>query len=228
VATVHYCYADVNGQRLFYREAGPADAPAVVLLHDFPASSSMFRDLIPLLADRYHLIAPDHPGFGLAGTPPAATFSYTLDALAGLISALLKKLGLMWTAALLLEVIADDAPADPDADAFAAELWGPLAEVKRSAPPPAEPPWRGEPLTPSETRVLHYLPTHLGTSEIAAELCLSVNTIKTHVQNLYRKLGAHSRREAVQHARAVGLFTASSAGPERKRRKSHGIRARRT
>ena len=57
---IHYRYATVQGQRLFYREAGPAGAPAVVLLHGFPASSFMFRDLIPLLADRYHVIAPDH------------------------------------------------------------------------------------------------------------------------------------------------------------------------
>ena len=56
---VHYRYATVQGRRLFYREAGPADAPAVVLLHGFPASSFMFRDLIPQLAGRYHVIAPD-------------------------------------------------------------------------------------------------------------------------------------------------------------------------
>ena len=94
MATVHYRYADVHGQRLFYREAGPAGAPAVVLLHGFPASSFMFRDLIPLLADRYHVIAPDHLGFGLSETPPAETFKYTFDALAGLTAALLNKLGL--------------------------------------------------------------------------------------------------------------------------------------
>ena len=54
---IHYRYADIDGQQLFYRQAGPASAPAVVLLHGFPASSYMFRDLIPLLADRYHVIA---------------------------------------------------------------------------------------------------------------------------------------------------------------------------
>ena len=66
---VHHRYATVDGQRLFYREAGPADAPAVVLLHGFPTSSFMFRDLIPQLADRYHVIAPDHLGFGLSDAP---------------------------------------------------------------------------------------------------------------------------------------------------------------
>lgn len=66
---VHHRYATVNGHRLFYREAGPPGAPAVVLLHGFPASSFMFRDLIPLLADRYHVIAPDHLGFGWSDAP---------------------------------------------------------------------------------------------------------------------------------------------------------------
>ena len=67
---VQYRYATVQGRRLFYREAGPAGAPAVVLLHGFPASSFMFRDLIPQLAGRYHVIAPDHLGFGLSDAPP--------------------------------------------------------------------------------------------------------------------------------------------------------------
>ena len=84
MTTVHHRYATVDGRRLFYREAGPAGAPAVVLLHGFPASSFMFRHLIPLLADRYHVIAPDHLGFGLSDAPPADEFSYTFDALAGL------------------------------------------------------------------------------------------------------------------------------------------------
>jgi pimeloyl-ACP methyl ester carboxylesterase len=60
MTTIHHRYATVGGQRLFYREAGPVDAPAVVLLHGFPTSSFMFRNLIPLLADRYHVIAPDY------------------------------------------------------------------------------------------------------------------------------------------------------------------------
>jgi pimeloyl-ACP methyl ester carboxylesterase len=92
--TVHHRYAAVGGWRLFYREAGPADGPAVVLLHGFPASSFMFRNLIPLLADRYHVIAPDHLGFGLSDAPPAGRFEYSFDALAGLTAELLGQLGI--------------------------------------------------------------------------------------------------------------------------------------
>jgi pimeloyl-ACP methyl ester carboxylesterase len=93
MSALHYRYADVGGHRLFYREAGPAGAPVLVLLHGFPASSFMFRDLIPLLADSYHVIAPDHLGFGLSDTPPVTEFSYTFDALAGLTAQLLSQLG---------------------------------------------------------------------------------------------------------------------------------------
>jgi DNA-binding CsgD family transcriptional regulator len=127
---------------------------------------------------------------------------------------------LLWAAALLLlQVIADDPPGDPDAAALVAELAGLLGEAPRPAPAPAPAPegppapWPAEALTVSETRVLRYLPTHLGAPEIAAELFLSANTVKTHLRHLYRKLGAHNRREAVQHARAIGLLTASSRRP---------------
>jgi pimeloyl-ACP methyl ester carboxylesterase len=92
--TVHHRYATVGGRRLFYREAGPADGPAVVLLHGFPASSFMFRNLIPLLTDRYHVIAPDHLGFGLSDAPPAGQFEYSFAALAGLTADLLRQLGI--------------------------------------------------------------------------------------------------------------------------------------
>jgi pimeloyl-ACP methyl ester carboxylesterase len=94
MTSVHHRYATIQGRRLFYREAGPADAPAVVLLHGFPASSFMFRGLIPLLADRYHLIAPDHLGFGLSDAPPVGEFDYSFDALAGLTAGLLGQLGI--------------------------------------------------------------------------------------------------------------------------------------
>jgi DNA-binding CsgD family transcriptional regulator len=117
---------------------------------------------------------------------------------------------LLWAAALLLEVIADGHGAAEGA--LVAEIAGLLGEVTRSARPSAEPPWPGEPLTKSETRVLHYLPTHLGAPEIAAELYLSANTVKTHLRHLYQKLGAHSRQEAVQRAQAIGLLTGSSPG----------------
>ena len=93
MTTIHHRYATVGGQHLFYRQAGPPDAPAVVLLHGFPTSSFMFRNLIPLLADRYHVIAPDHLGFGLSDAPPADEGCYTFDALAGLTADLLSQLG---------------------------------------------------------------------------------------------------------------------------------------
>ncbi|HEY6497069.1 MAG TPA: alpha/beta fold hydrolase [Trebonia sp.] len=94
MASVHYRYMTVQGQRLFYREAGPADAPVIVLLHGFPASSFMFRDLIPPLAADYHVIAPDLLGFGFSDSPSADTFSYTFDALSQLTAGLLTELGI--------------------------------------------------------------------------------------------------------------------------------------
>jgi pimeloyl-ACP methyl ester carboxylesterase len=90
---IHYRTAQVDGHEIFYREAGPADAPVVVLLHGFPASSHMFRGLIPELADRYHVIAPDHLGFGQSAMPQADEFRYTFDALAELTAGLLDTLG---------------------------------------------------------------------------------------------------------------------------------------
>ncbi|GAA1452125.1 alpha/beta hydrolase [Nocardiopsis tropica] len=90
---VRHQYATVRGHRVFYREAGPRDAPALVLLHGFPTSSRMFRHLIPRLADRFHVIAPDHLGFGHSDTPPADTFSYTFDVLTDITEALLAEIG---------------------------------------------------------------------------------------------------------------------------------------
>lgn len=69
----HHRSTTVRGHEIAYREAGPADAPVLLLLHGFPTSSHMFRDLIPLLADRYRVIAPDHIGFGRSATPPHRT-----------------------------------------------------------------------------------------------------------------------------------------------------------
>jgi pimeloyl-ACP methyl ester carboxylesterase len=94
MSRVHHRYADVDGHQLFYREAGPVDAPAIVLLHGFPASSFMFRELTPRLADRYRVVAPDHLGFGLSDAPPAGEFGYTFDALTDLTAGLLGLLGL--------------------------------------------------------------------------------------------------------------------------------------
>jgi len=90
--SVHYRSATVEGLNIAYREAGPADAPAIVLLHGFPTSSHMFRNLIPRLADRYHVIAPDYPGFGNSDAPPHDEFTYTFDHLADVIEQLLTKL----------------------------------------------------------------------------------------------------------------------------------------
>ncbi|MET8252221.1 alpha/beta hydrolase [Micromonospora sp. NPDC005197] len=89
----HFRTATVNGIDIFYREAGPADGPAVLLLHGFPTSSSQFRHLIPLLADRYRVIAPDFPGFGHSASPDRSTFDYTFANFADLMDGLLGQLG---------------------------------------------------------------------------------------------------------------------------------------
>ena len=91
---VHYRTVRVDGVEIFYREAGPAAAPTILLLHGFPTSSHMFRDLIPLLADRYHLIAPDYPGFGNSSAPGITEFEYTFDHLAQVIQDFTDALGL--------------------------------------------------------------------------------------------------------------------------------------
>jgi pimeloyl-ACP methyl ester carboxylesterase len=79
---------------VFCREAGPKDAPAVLLLHGFPTSSQMFRNLIPALADRYRMLAPDYPGFGHSSMPPRHEFAYTFDNLAGVVEEFTATLGL--------------------------------------------------------------------------------------------------------------------------------------
>lgn len=86
--------APVNGNAIFFREAGAKDAPTVLLLHGFPTSSHMFRNLIPLLADRYHVIAPDLPGFGFSDAPDRKTFSYTFENLANIIDRFTQTIGL--------------------------------------------------------------------------------------------------------------------------------------
>jgi pimeloyl-ACP methyl ester carboxylesterase len=93
MAIVHHRYASVGGYQLFYREAGPSDAPTVVLLHGYPSSSFMFRDLIPILAERYRVIAPDHLGFGLSDAPSADQFNYSFVSLSSLTADLLEQLG---------------------------------------------------------------------------------------------------------------------------------------
>jgi pimeloyl-ACP methyl ester carboxylesterase len=86
--------ADVDGLTVFYREAGPAGAPVLVLLHGFPSASHQFRELIPLLADRFHIVAPDLPGFGKTDMPPRGAFGYTFDHLADVIDRWTEVLGL--------------------------------------------------------------------------------------------------------------------------------------
>lgn len=94
VVQTHYRSATIDGIELAYREAGPANAPTVLLLHGFPTSSRMFRNLIPALATRYHVIAPDYPGFGLSPAPDRKTFGYTFENYAKLVDGLTNKLGI--------------------------------------------------------------------------------------------------------------------------------------
>ncbi len=91
-ATTTYHRTEVDGVGVFYREAGPRDALTIVLLHGFPSSSQGYNMLIPLLATRYHVVAPDFPGFGQSDTPSPAVYRYTFDHLAGTIDALLEQL----------------------------------------------------------------------------------------------------------------------------------------
>lgn len=84
----------VDGLQIFYREAGPKHAPTILLLHGFPTSSQMFRNLIPALADRFHLVAPDYPGFGNSSMPRADEFTYTFDSLAEVMGRFVEKVGL--------------------------------------------------------------------------------------------------------------------------------------
>src|SRR6476660_9777321 len=88
----HHRSVDIDGLSVFYREAGHPQSPTLVLLHGFPTSSRMFRKLIPHLADTYHVVAPDHIGFGQSSMPSLDEFPYTFDALADVTSKLLEKL----------------------------------------------------------------------------------------------------------------------------------------
>jgi pimeloyl-ACP methyl ester carboxylesterase len=94
MAETAYRAADVDGVTVFYREAGAVDAPTLLLLHGYPSASHQFRELIPLLADRFHLVAPDLPGFGKSDMPPRDAFSYTFDHLADVIDRWTQVVGL--------------------------------------------------------------------------------------------------------------------------------------
>jgi pimeloyl-ACP methyl ester carboxylesterase len=89
-----YLNATVENNIIFYREDGPKDAPTILLLHGFPTSSHMFRHLLPALADRYHVVAPDLPGFGFSDAPDRKSFPYTFDNLAKVIAAFTQTIGL--------------------------------------------------------------------------------------------------------------------------------------
>ena len=89
-----YKQATVDGNKIFYREAGPEKAAAILLLHGFPTSSHMFRNLIPALADRYHVVAPDLPGFGFSDAPDRRRFRYTFENLAKVIDGFVQSIGL--------------------------------------------------------------------------------------------------------------------------------------
>jgi pimeloyl-ACP methyl ester carboxylesterase len=91
---VSYRTVEVDGVSVFYREAGSRSNPTLLLLHGFPSASHMFRDLIPLLADRFHLVAPDLPGFGQTKAPPRGAFDYTFDRLAEVIEGFTQNIGL--------------------------------------------------------------------------------------------------------------------------------------
>ena len=92
--SVHYRNIKANGLNLFYREAGSPDAPTILLLHGYPTSSHMFRNLIPILSKKYHVIAPDLPGFGYSDAPDHDKFSYTFDNLAATVQAFINELGM--------------------------------------------------------------------------------------------------------------------------------------
>jgi pimeloyl-ACP methyl ester carboxylesterase len=93
MTSIHYRTADADGFKIHYREAGAAGAPKLLLLHGFPSAGHMFRDLIPLLAGRFHLVAPDLPGFGRSDMPDRGKFKYTFDNMAAVIDRFTEMIG---------------------------------------------------------------------------------------------------------------------------------------
>ncbi|MFC4587618.1 alpha/beta fold hydrolase [Sphaerisporangium corydalis] len=173
---VRHLTATVEGRRVFYREAGPREAPVVVLLHGFPTSSHMFRHVIPALADRYHVIAPDHIGFGRSDAPAAREFPYTFDALADVTAGLLDRLGAGAYAMYVQDYgapigwrLATRSPGSVTAiisqngnaytEGFVDAFWSGLFAYAAAPGPDTEPPVR-QALTPAVTRwqYLHGVP----------------------------------------------------------------------
>ena len=101
---VRYRTARIDEVDVFYREAGPANAPVILLLHGFPTSSNMFRNLMPRLAGSFHLIAPDYPGYGLSSMPDRKTFAYTFENLSNVVEKLTDQLGLAKYALYVMEL----------------------------------------------------------------------------------------------------------------------------
>jgi len=158
----------IGGHRVFYREAGPRDAPVLVLLHGFPTSSHMFRQLIPALAGDYRVIAPDYLGFGASDMPPADEFGYTFDALAEITAQLLDRLEVGrfaiyvqdygapvgWRLAVrsperITAVITQNGNAYTDG--FVEEFWKPVFAYGTAPGPDTEGPMRGA-LTPDAVK----------------------------------------------------------------------------
>ena len=170
--TVLYRTQTVGDVEVFYREAGPPDAPVILLLHGFPTAGHVFRDLIPRLADRYRLIAPDLPGFGNTKAPPRGPFAYTFDNLARVIGGFVEVLGLTRYALYLFDYGAPTglrlAVAHPErvsaiisqngnayVDGFG-KTWGPWQAYWRSPSPETREACR-QSLIPRAIRELQYL-----------------------------------------------------------------------
>ncbi|MCV7059165.1 alpha/beta fold hydrolase [Mycolicibacterium gilvum] len=160
MTVVHHRVDTVDGHQVFYREAGDPDAPVIVLLHGFPTSSFMFRNLIPELADRYRVIAPDYLGFGYSDAPTVEDFDYTFDALTDSVAGLLTQLGIRHYAIYVQDYGAPVgwrlALRDPAAitaiitqngngynDGFVAEGWQPAWDYQREQTPETEAALRG-------------------------------------------------------------------------------------
>src|SRR5689334_9886250 len=102
--TVFYRTLNLEGLEIFYRDAGPRDAPNILLLHGFPSSSHMFRNLIPMLAGKYHVVAPDFPGYGESSAPPVNDFDYSFEGLAAVTEKFTEKLNLSSYAMFLSDI----------------------------------------------------------------------------------------------------------------------------